>query len=145
MNKRIFIIISCITIALITFYLIMIDSLPPRTPQKIARIVSGLSIPRDADILEFKDEWSSFNGNGFTFCVLRLDSKSFNRIYQESKSLRFEALPLNDSIYGPLRVFSDGKLSGLYKIEIDEKNSMSFSGTIICKESNTIAVYVAVN
>jgi hypothetical protein len=145
MNKRILIIVSLIAIAFMTSYVIWMDNLPPRTPQKVARIVSGLSIPRDAKIMEFKDEWNKFNGNGFSFITLHLDDESFNKIYQESKSLHFDQLPLNDSIYGPLKDFANSKVSGFYKIEIDDKISMSFSGTVLCKDDKTVAVYVAVN
>ncbi|REG74751.1 hypothetical protein [Algoriphagus antarcticus] len=145
MKKRIIITISLVGLALMISYVIWIDNLPPRTPQKVARIVSGLSIPRDAEILEFKDEWNNFNGDGFSLIILHLDNESFNNIYQESKLLQFDQLPLNDSIYGPLKDFANREVNGFYKIIIHDKNSMSFSGTVLSEKSNTVAVYIAVN
>ncbi|PZX56804.1 hypothetical protein [Algoriphagus chordae] len=145
MKNRILIFPVLLVIALLITYMVYIDNLPPRTPQKVARIISGLSIPRDAEILEFKDEWNNFNGDGFSFIVLQLDNESFKEVYQESKSLQFDHLPLSDSIHGPLKDFSNKNKVGLYKVEIDNRKSMSFSGTLLSEKNNTIAVYIEIN
>ena len=145
MKNRILIFPVMVVIALLITYMLCVDNLPPRTPQKVARIISGLSIPRDAEILEFKDEWNNFNGDGFSFIVLQLDDESFKEVYQESKSLQFDHLPLSDSIHGPLKDFWNKNKVGLYKVEIDNRKSMSFSGTLLSEKNNTIAVYIEIN
>jgi hypothetical protein len=145
MRRRIFIILAILAIAIVTIYITFKDSLPPRTPQKVSRLISGLSIPRDAKVVEFKDQWNDFNGNGFAFIVLSLEEESFNKIYQEAKSLHFKTLPIKENIFGPLNDFSEKKTNGIYKIQIDNEASMSFSGTVLSTDDNSVIVYVAVN
>jgi hypothetical protein len=146
MRTKKIIILGLLAITIITIlYVLLIDSLPPRTPQKVARLISGLSIPHNAKVLEFKDEWNDFNGNGFSFVILSLNEDSFNKIYHEAISLQFKSLPIKEAIYGPLNNLCGRKTDGIYKIQIDSRAGTSFSGTILCKDEYKIAVYVAVN
>lgn len=144
MKKRIILITIC-AIALVGIYAIFRDSLPPRTPTKVARLVSGLSIPRDASVLEFKDQWNDFNGNGFSLVILGLEAEEFDKIYQQAQSLHYKKLPIEENIYGPLKDMSEKGVVGLYNIQIDHEGSMSFSGTALNQGDKTVTVYVAVN
>lgn len=144
MKKGSVILAICAT-ALVGVYAIYSDSLPPRTPGKVARLVSGLSIPRDAKVLEFKDQWNEFNGNGFSLIVLGLEEREFSKVYQDAKLLHFKTMPIKENIYGPLKDISESGIVGLYNIKIDNEASMSFSGTVLNEVNKTIIVYVAVN
>lgn len=132
-------------IVLTTIYVLFRDSLPPRTPLKVARLISGLSIPGDVKVIEFKDQWNDFNGNGFSLIVLRLDDKSFDKIYREAKSIDYRELPINENIYGPLKNISENTKKGIYKVQIDDESSMSFEATLLSEDDNNIIVYFTVN
>jgi hypothetical protein len=121
------------------------NNLPPRTPQKVARLVSGLSIPRGAKVIEYNEQWNDFNGNGYSLIVLKIEEKSFEKIFQEAKLLNFKMLPITEDIYEPFNELANEIRNGVYKIDIDKEGSMSFSGTIINYDNYSIIVYVDVN
>lgn len=137
--------LSVIVIVLLTIYIVNIDRLPPRTPFKVARLVSGLPVPNNVDVLEFKEEWVDFNGNGFSFIVLSLDRDEFNRLYEKSLDEGYKDLPITESIYGPLKDISLRKNKGRYKVVIENSETMSFKATMLSPDDNTIIVYIAIN
>lgn len=145
MKKTILTIVGSLVILLAIIYIIYKDSLPPRTGHKVARLISGLSIPADAKIVDFKDQWNEFNGNGFSFVVLSLDEESFNKIYQEAKSSHYKPLPITEEIYGPLKEISENKKKGIYKVQMHNKESMSFQAAVLTDDDNHLMVYFAVN
>lgn len=56
------------------------DRLPPRRPYKVARVVSGLPVPRDSRVLEFRDQWGGMTGDGEVKLVLQLTPAQFERV-----------------------------------------------------------------
>jgi hypothetical protein len=145
MKNKIPAVVGIIILALLGIYIIYQDNLPPRTPQKVARLISGLSIPNSSRVVEFQDQWNNFNGNGFSFIVLQLDDQSFTKLYQESKDKGYKILPIIEKIYGPLKDISEKKTEGVYKVVIDDEAGMSFNGTMLSSDDKRVIVYFSVN
>src|SRR5258708_38297676 len=139
--KKTAMVAGVLILTLIGVYKFYEDSLPPRTPQKVARLISGLSIPYDSKVVEFKERWNDFNGNGYAYIVLSLTKEAFNRIYQEGEENEYKELPITENIYGPLSEISEVKNSGIYRVKIDDEATMSFKGTVLSKSSNKVFVY----
>lgn len=74
------------------------DRLPPRTPHKAARLVSGLSIPSSAKVLRSDEEWSEFNGDGHSKIEIALDSASFSRVRRQAQGQGYRQLAATDSL-----------------------------------------------
>ena len=137
--------LGAIILAVIAVYIFYQDSLPPRTPHKVARLISGLSIPDDSRVIEFKDQWNDLNGNGFSFIVIQLDDKSFNKIYQEARESDYKALPITEGVYGPLKDISKKKVAGIYKVNFDDEATKSFNAAMLSNDDRRILVYFSVN
>jgi hypothetical protein len=145
MKNKISLIGLLVIAIMVILYIINKDSLPPRTPHKVARLISGLSIPDDSKVLEFKDQWSNFNGNGYSYIVIRLDNNSFEKIYKEANEGDYRNLPIVEDIYGPLKTVSDKQTVGVYKVSIDDESTMSFQGTVLSENDKSVMVYFSVN
>lgn len=145
MRNKISIILVIFTATLVIVYFMFNDNLPPRTPHKVARLISGLPIPYDSKVIEFEDQWNDFNGNGFSYIILSIEDQYFAEIYDKAKLNAFKALPIKETIYGPLKELSDSGSKGIYKIQIENQASMSFSGAILRSDNKTVVIYLAVN
>jgi len=141
---KIVVIICLIVVVVGSIYLMFQDHLPPRTPQKIARLLSQLPINRSANVKIFEDQWSEFNGNGASYIVLELDKNNFENVNQAARELGYRPLPIAENIYGPLKDYMIDK-QGVYRVLIDDEESMSFTGVVLSETDHSVAVYFAVN
>lgn len=78
------------------------DDLPPRTPQKVARLITGLPLPRRARVLSFEDEWM-LNGDGSAKIVLALDPPACARALASAPSAGYHRLARIDTLANWLR------------------------------------------
>lgn len=143
--KKYVIIFFGILIVVLAMYIFFYDSLPPRTPQKVARLISGLDVPRDARVVKYEEQWNDFNGNGYSLIILSLEKETFNKIYSRAKSLNFEELPIKEILYGPINSILPEKSGGVYEIQFSNKENMSYSISLLSKADNTLLIYVAFN
>ena len=60
------------------------DFFPPRTPLKVAGLVSGLEISEDIKFKMLQDDWSP-NGDGTTYVKATLSNKQLMRLLQQEK------------------------------------------------------------
>lgn len=137
--------LGSILLALAVIYFVFRDNLPPRTPHKVARLVSHLSIPNNAVIIEFQDQWNEFNGDGFSFIVLQLSDEAFRGLYQEAKDKGYKKLPVIEDIYGPLKEMSEETTEGIYIVNIDEEAGMSFEAAMLSQDDKRVMIYIASN
>ncbi len=71
------------------------DHLPPRRPYKIARVVSGLPVPNNVRVLEFRDGWSG-NGDGAVKVVLQLTPAQYAELIGSRRGPNYR-IPDRDS------------------------------------------------
>ncbi|GMQ30628.1 hypothetical protein [Algoriphagus confluentis] len=143
--KKIIILIFGILIVILAVYIFFYDSLPPRTPQKIARLISGLHVPRDARVEKYEEQWNAFNGNGYSLIILSLEKEAFNKIYNRAKSLNYQELPIKEVLNGPINSFLPKKSNGIYEVQFSNKENMSYSISLLNNVDNTLLIYVASN
>lgn len=93
MKRWITIVVVGLVAAAVIGYVAMGDYLPPRTAHKVARTISGLAMPSDAEVVVFKDEWTSLAGDGFTFIELGLTSADIARVAAVARANGYNPLP----------------------------------------------------
>jgi len=54
--KKILIALSSIILVIAVVFVYLFIDIFPRTPQKIASVISGLSIPKKSEVINFNDE-----------------------------------------------------------------------------------------
>lgn len=69
-----------IVLTIVAVYLAFADQLPPRTPLKVARVISELPVPGDARILSFTDERSAKSGDGVSEVRLQVTDEEFSKL-----------------------------------------------------------------
>lgn len=67
-------------------YVLFSDHLPPRTPIKVARLISDLPIPKNSRVVEFDEYWISPNGDGEAFIVIELAPHEASRLAAQAQS-----------------------------------------------------------
>lgn len=136
--------ITALLLTLVTIYLFNEDSLPPRTPRKIARLISGLDISRRTELKKTIDIWAP-NGDGEVLVKGKLTNSELNDLIREAKDENFKMLPIISDL-GPAIIPDDlmaGK-NGLYKLEIDKIDPRNYNLTIIDVDKNELITYISV-
>lgn len=129
------------------------DHLPPRTPLKIARIQSGLDIPKNVEIIEFKEEYS-FNGEGYIYILLKLHENNLHDIIKEIKKEKYKKLTYENLVtdkfiervsgYG-IKLYDKDINSikdGFYKLNSINLNKLDFQITVIDLQKKELIVFV---
>ena len=145
LKKKTVLVTGLLLLVVATVYVRYKDSLPPRSPHKVARVLSGLAIPGSARVVAFEEEWNEFNGDGFCFVVLRLDDHLFETVYQEAKAKGYAELSLKAPVYGPLQAIPDSKTVGIYQLTTEDQDPTSFTGAVLSRADRLVSVYIAVN
>lgn len=144
MKRRNYSIIGFLILSLGVLYYTFRDSLPPRTPKKIARNISGLSITGDYRVLSFNEEWSDFTGDGSLTVEIELESDKIDNLIQECKKSGYQALPFKDlpSVLDPGLFLKDS--DGFYKIRTHNKRATAFDISVLDTKYKRLRVYVFV-
>jgi hypothetical protein len=154
--KKIILIISTFVLAVIIllFYNYK-DYLPPRTPMKIARVESGLEIPQNIQIIDFKEEYS-FTGEGYVFVLMKFNDIALDDVMHECINKRYKKISIEnlmiDKLINPNNkdygfVINSKKITtindGYYKLNAKDLNKRDFSIVIIDKKKKELIVYVS--
>lgn len=99
------------------------DHLPPRTPWKVARIVSELHVPNSARVVSFRDEWTSFDGDGITSIDLRLKPADFAKLQSEALSKGYVRMNSAEPVPEFVRAQVGSGKTGLYRFKRDSDSS----------------------
>ena len=140
-----FIVIVAVLFILGMLYYSFQDSLPPRTPRKIARNISGLPLTNDYNVLSFDEEWNNFNGDGSLQIEIEVKNEQLSGLIKECNLRGYRSLPI---INPPPEL--DGALflrdvEGLYNLRIYDKDGAAFDLVILDKKSKKLMIYVFVS
>ena len=119
-------ILVALLILFAVLYVVFWDYLPPRTPYKAAKSISGIKLPVGMDVILFEEEWS-FSGDGYALIVFKLNAKQLQKIGQELKNKKdlstiddsFKKKMLYDIIYNKRLIEQSD--SGYFQLMPDKK------------------------
>lgn len=141
MKKRYRVLIF-IGVLLLIGYIFYPDSLPPRTPIKVARLVSGLKIPEGIKFEMLQDDWA-LNGDGTTHVKAKLTDKQLSEFVRQATEQKYNALPVQEKsseLFIPEGI-ADME-NGYYKLEIDESDPRDYTLSIIDSDKKEMTVYI---
>jgi len=139
------IIASVITLILVGLYLVFQDNLPPRTPLKIARNISGLPITSDYKMVLFVEDWSDFNGDGGLRVEFDLSEEQMSQLVEKCKLVGYQSMPIQNpppELAGALFLKN---LQGLYQIKIHDQRETAFDLVVLDTKTNKLIIYVFVS
>ena len=143
-DSKIIVGLAGLFLTFIVIYFFNEDSLPPRTPRKIARQISGLDISRQTELEKPIDVWAP-NGDGEVLVKGKLTDNELNDLIRNAKQENFKTLPISNSL-GQALIPDDllkGK-NGLYKLEIDQIDPRGYELTIIDIDTKELITYLSV-
>lgn len=154
MNKKILISLV-ITVIVVIGITLMNDYLPPRTPVKVARIQSGLNIPKSSSVIDFKENYT-FTGEGEIEVKLRLNNSEVETIKNECIKSNFKKLTIENLIedgfldtnlqFGffmpntDLRNINDG----YYKLKATDLKKLDFIITVLDLDKNELSIWTLI-
>jgi hypothetical protein len=126
----------------VLFYYVLGDSLPPRTPHKVARIISGLPVPRDAEITSYSDRWDTF-GRGVVEVELLLTENQAVRLISQAERRGYQSTDEPGAHLGFVVSQAQAFAPGVYRIEGDPEGSHRLS--ILSRHTHRLLVRSVVN
>jgi hypothetical protein len=129
-------------LVLVIVYVILRDKLPPRTPRKIARSISGLRINSDYAVSSFTEEWNQFNGDGSLVIEINLNDEQLSRLLVEGIQEGYHKLPIMNpppELSGALFLKD---MKGYYRIAIHDKYASVFDLAIIDTRNKKLRIFV---
>jgi hypothetical protein len=138
------IVVVVVSVAVVgALYFFNADHLPPRTPVKVARVVSGLAIPSSARVLAYESEWQSFNGDGFTQVKLKLTPGEFARLAREAPRAGYKSLPATPAADARVYSHTSKNTRGWYRIVVEE-DSLSYSLAVLSSVDGSLSAVTIV-
>ena len=119
-------------------YLIFPNQLPPRTPLKVARLISGLEISKEIEVEMIQDDWA-LNGDGTTYVKARLTDRELSELIRQATQKDYKSLPLPHKNI-PVGI-ADG-INGYYFLELNKDDSRDYTLTVIDSDKKEITVYI---
>ncbi|MFC6998460.1 hypothetical protein [Rufibacter roseus] len=141
MKKRYYLLLLGLLLLCIA-YITYSDSLPPRTPLKIARLISGLEISNGVEFKMLQDEWSP-NGDGIAHIKATLTDKELNDYSKQSTLRGYKRLPIKES--SPNLILPDGvndRMNGYYLLNQDKEDPRDYTFTIIDSQKKEMIVFI---
>jgi hypothetical protein len=118
------------------------DQLPPRTPVKAARVLSGLSIPYFSKTELFDDQ--SMGGDASTVIRIKPDSAAFDALLREAKTKGYRLLPAPAGLDRVgLGGYSAPASSGLYFFE-EYPRGRGFKTVVLDAQRRTVNVQAVI-
>lgn len=153
------IIIFIIIVALGLVYLLFNKYMPPYTPTKTVKLMSGLKIPNNV-VFEKDTSFYSFTGEGYAEIVLKLNNEQYEELLKKNDLSKFTELPIREKLpealpegyfkymqidtlnkyYYSQEDTLNYEASGYYKFKEYEKNE-SFKITVIDKIKQKVLIY----
>jgi hypothetical protein len=147
MNKTKYILIIVIGL-LVSLYFIYKDHLPPRSPYKVARIVSELKIPKSSELIRFEENWNSFQGDGYSFIELSISESVYQKIEKVVLNKGYIKLPIKEAVkksitdsnlYVYLKEFPE---NGFFRLK--QHNDNSFDLVVLDTDTKKLYIYISV-
>lgn len=128
----------------VTVYCIFSDSLPPRTPYKIARQISSLEVSNSFKVDEFADNLQGGSGvvpSGDLYIKFDLTDKQLSKIEKETTELNYKKLPIEGFMYTPK--FASKTTNGCYKLEKSKSDPLDFKLVVLDTETKKLHIYLS--
>tara|TARA_Y100000589_G_C27078599_1_gene598625 strand:- start:73 stop:516 length:444 start_codon:yes stop_codon:yes gene_type:complete len=142
--KKKILVVSILVITALCLYVLFQDKFPPRTPHKIARIVSGLNIKNSFNVIEFRDDlhgdWA-YSPSGELLIVFSLDFDQLEFLRKECEQNKYQNLPIKNFLYTPDFAKEAGK--GLYKLNKVGLDPLDYSLVVLSFTKKKLYVYVS--
>ena len=128
------------------------DNLPPRTPYKIARVETQLTILNTFKVKEFEENYR-INGSGLICIVFELNEKELENVVRECQKDKYKEVTIENLIedgfldskteYGPFLYKRNIReiQEGFYQLKKNSLKNMDFTITVIDKEKRELIVY----
>lgn len=122
-------------------YVVFRDYLPPATPRATARRLTGLAVPRNSVVDEFKEEWTRLGTEGRVTVKLRIEPERFDQLLEQARQKGFISLPVRKgpTTYGALERFAVPSASGLYLVD-DKPGEKSLIIIVLDRRTYTLIV-----
>ena len=144
MNFRFKIGIVVLLLIMTSVYFVYEDSLPPRTPRKIARLISGLNISRETKCEKPIDSWTE-NGDGEVLVKGILTEMELETLIEEAKVKSYKTLPINDDPDASIIPDDLKKVqNGFYRLDIDRVDHRGYNLTVIDVDNKELITYLNV-
>lgn len=128
-----------ILLTIVAAYLGFADQLPPRTPLKVARVISELPVPGDAQILSYTDMWPGPNGDGLSEVRLQLTDQEFATLESLAREQRYE--PTTPAELQRNQVTQlDPDARGLLRIRHNERKDASYDLALLDERTKQLFV-----
>ena len=148
MNKKVILFLTTtMLLAFMSFW--FSNYIPPFTPIKFARIVTGLNLPKDLKVVT-DTNYYNFTGEGYAYLVFSTKGSSMKNILTKDILHDFSKLPIKQDIYGipnELERYTTNSFAekvienvGYYKFTKFSKNE-SFDFVIIDETNELLIVY----
>src|SRR5215217_5639371 len=109
--------------------------------QTTAAVVSGLSVEKRADVVEHREQWNEFNGDGEAWIVIQLDDASYRRASAEARGRGYKVVSDADIAFQDVVRRSRGVTNGLYRLE---PGGSAFSYSLAVLDARTRRLIVRV-
>ena len=139
MEKRHLVSIAAVVVCVGALYWALGDHLPPRSPRKVARLVTGLSIPPGAEVVSFNDQWNVF-GDGLAEVEFALDPVSFETLKRQAAERGYRPLSAMSSDDAFVRS-QVGDAEGLYRFNRTNKGA-GYELTVLNNQTRHLLVRV---
>ena len=132
--------VSVLFLAISISYIFWGDYLPSRTPLKIARIISGIPIPGNVEIVHFSHGSSEFTGDFNTEIIIGLSDDQLNNLLKEISNENYNDLPIS-KISGGFLFDQVGKTNEGKYIEYSQNGLTSYVVLDITKKQLVVFSY----
>lgn len=141
--KRGIIITGFVLAVLSGLYIYFQDNLPPRTPYKIARVISGLGIRNDFKVSVFDDNLhgEEIVSSGELFIEFTLDDKQFEFIKDECIQKKYQNLPIKDFLFTP--DFIEDTDNGLYMLDNSSSDPLNYTLVVLKHRQKKLQIYLS--
>lgn len=112
------------------------------SPQATAAKVSGLSVETRAEVVEHKEQWNEFNGDGEAWIVIQLDDSSFRELSAEARRRGYKVISDDDPAFQDVFQRSRGVINGLYRVEAGA-SPFSYSLAVLDVRTRRLVIKVA--
>ncbi|HEU4881030.1 MAG TPA: hypothetical protein VFT45_02260 [Longimicrobium sp.] len=111
------------------------------SPHATAAVVSGLSVEKRADVVEHREQWNKFNGDGEAWIVIQLDDSSYRTASSEAMKLSYKVISESDIAFQDVVRQSRGVTNGLYRLELGG-SAFSYSLSVLDARTRRLIVRV---
>jgi hypothetical protein len=143
-RKVVFTIGLAVVLFVVVGYFILRDSLPPRTPHKIARTLSTLQINDNFKVEKFKDNLKGGGSavpSGDLFIEFKLSEEQFLELKQQVQDAKYQQLPVKNFIYTP--DFATNLEEGFYMLDESSPDPLEFKLIVLSEKDRRLYVYLS--